>query len=315
MNGPSAPKRLLPDFRTKIINPVLDKEFTLRMRTPRSMWALLFYLAAIGVLTFGLLSIFRFDYGLGVSVFEPSRSRTLFLFISVAQLGLIAFMTPGLTAGVISGERERQTLNLLLVTQQSSTGIILSKLIASLAFMTLLVISTLPVFSIVFLYGGISPGQVATVFAFYLFTMLAFGSFGVLFSTLVKRTMLSVIASYGLTVFAYGGTAFLYLVLVLLVENLSSGQANPPAYYGWPGFLLGLNPAAALVSIFEPDLSDRVFRVGVNGYQIGVPIRLWQEYFIVYGVLAVIAVVLSIRHVRPLPRKKRSKAAAKHKSG
>jgi ABC-type transport system involved in multi-copper enzyme maturation permease subunit len=304
MNGPSAPKRMPPEFGAKLINPVLGKEFTLRMRTPRSMWALLFYLAAIGVLAFGLLFIFRLDYGLGMSVFEPERSRMLFLFISVAQLGLIAFMTPGLTAGVISGERERQTLNLLLVTQQSSTGIILSKLVSSLAFMTLLVISTLPVFSIVFLYGGISPGQVATVFAFYLFTMLAFGSFGVLFSTLMRRTMLSVIASYGLTLILYGGTAFLYVVLGLMVERLTAGQLNPPAYYGWTGFLMGLNPAAALVSIFVPDLSDQVFRIGMAGRQIGAPIQLWQEYFIVYTVLAVIAILLSIRHIRPVPRRK-----------
>ena len=308
MNGRSAQKRLSPNVGTKLINPVLGKEFTLRMRTPRSMWALLFYLAAIGILAFGLLFIFRIDYGPGAPVFDPSRSRTLFLFISVAQLGLVAFMTPGLTAGVISGERERQTLNLLLVTQQSSASIILSKLVSSLAFMTLLVVSTLPVFSIVFLYGGISPGQVATVFAFYLFTMLAFGSFGILFSTLLKRTMLSVIASYGLTLFMYGGTVFLYIVFGILIDGLTANPANAPGYYGWNGFLMGLNPAAALVSIFEPELTDSVFRIGLNGSRTGAPIRLWQEYFIVYTVLAVTAILLSIRRIRPVPRKKGNKA-------
>jgi ABC-type transport system involved in multi-copper enzyme maturation permease subunit len=309
MNGPSAANRPPRDWRAKLINPVLGKEFTLRMRTPRSMWALLFYLIAIGILAFGMLFIFRLDYGLGAGVFDPSRSRTMFLFVSIAQLGLIAFMTPGLTAGVISGEREKQTLNLLLVTQQSNSSIILSKLVSSLAFMTLLVIATMPIFSVVFLYGGISPGQVGTVFAFYLFTMLAFGSFGILFSTLMKRTMLSVIASYGLTLFLYGGTAFLYLVLGLLIENLSANQTNPPGYYGWIGYLLGLNPAAALVSIFEPEFSDSMFRAGLRGRTTGAPIELWQEYFIVYAVLTVIAILLSIRHIRPVRKRKRKKGA------
>jgi hypothetical protein len=67
---------------------------------------------------------------------------------------------------------------------------------------------------------------------------------------------------------------------------------------------MGLNPAAALVSIFVPDLSDQVFRIGMAGRQIGAPIQLWQEYFIVYTVLAVIAILLSIRHIRPVPRRK-----------
>jgi hypothetical protein len=312
MNGPSSAKRLLPELRTRLINPVLGKEFTLRMRTPRSMWALLFYLASIGILAFGFLYVFQIDYVIGTTVFDPGRSRTMFLFISIAQLGLIAFMTPGLTAGVVSGEREKQTLNLLLVTQQSSTSIILSKLVSSLSFMTLLVISTVPVFSIVFLFGGISPGQVGTVFAFYLFTMLSFGSFGVLFSTLMKRTMLSVITSYGLTLFMYGGTAFLFLILNLIIENGLSGQTSAPAYYGWIGYLMGLNPAAALVSIFEPGLSDSIFRAG---WRLGMansanaPIQLWQEYFIVYSVLTVIAILLSIRRIRPVPNRKRKKVA------
>jgi len=308
MSGQSAAKRLLHSWRTKLINPVLGKEFTLRMRTPRSMWALLFYLTAIGILAFGFLYVFRIDYGIASGAFDPGRSRTMFLFISIAQLGLIAFMTPGLTAGVVSGEREKQTLNLLLTTQQSSTSIILSKLFASLSFMTLLVISTMPVFSIVFLYGGISPGQVATVFAFYLFTMLAFGSFGVLFSTLMRRTMLSVITSYGLTVFLYGGTAFLYLILGMMLESTMVNQPNAPGYYSWLGYLMGLNPVAALASIFEPELSRGAFRVGWSGQMARPPIELWQEYFLVYSVMTVAAILLSIRHIRPVLKRKRRKA-------
>jgi ABC-type transport system involved in multi-copper enzyme maturation permease subunit len=304
VNGQSAAKRPPQEWRAKLINPVLGKEFTLRMRTPRSMWALFFYLTAIGILAFGFLAIFGLNSRTGA--YDPAQSRSMFLFISVAQLGLIAFMTPGLTAGVVSGEREKQTLNLLLVTQQSSTSIILSKLASSLAFMTLLVVSTLPVFSIVFLYGGISPGQVGTVFVFYLFTMLAFGSFGVMFSTFLRRTMLSVITSYGLTVFLYGGTAFCYLVLNLLTASYTANQTSPPVIVNWIGFLLmGINPVAALISIFDSELSDSVFRSGFTGPQSEAPVELWLVYFIIYTLLAVVAILQSIRHIRPVPKKRK----------
>ena len=72
--------------------------------------------------------------------------------LSVLQLALIVFITPGLTAGVISSERERQTLNMLLTTTQSSTSIIIGKLVSSVAYLLLLMIASLPLYSIVFLY-------------------------------------------------------------------------------------------------------------------------------------------------------------------
>jgi len=46
-------------WRSRLINPVLGKEFTLRMRTVRSMWALFFYLLAIGLLALGYLYVTR----------------------------------------------------------------------------------------------------------------------------------------------------------------------------------------------------------------------------------------------------------------
>ncbi|MBW5448063.1 ABC transporter permease subunit [Cohnella sp. CFH 77786] len=292
------------DWRKVLINPVLGKEITLRMRTVRSMWALFFYLLAIGIGALGFLYVTHMNNN--PNVFNPDSSRTMFIFISLAQLGLIAFMAPGLTAGIVSGERERQTLNLLLTTQQSSSSIILSKLLASLAFMVLIVVATMPVYSIVFLYGGISPSQLAMVFLFYLFVMLALGAFGILFSTLFKRTMISVIVSYGVTLFAFGGTAFLYFILQSVMQNAYRGMN---ADYGWIGHLLGLNPAAALYSIFDPSISRFAFRTyAVAGSQgsLNPPIQLWQEFLIVYSVLTVVAVVVSVRSIRPRLKRKKS---------
>ncbi|WP_314001322.1 ABC transporter permease [uncultured Paenibacillus sp.] len=297
-------------WRSKLINPVLGKEFTLRMRTPRSMWALFFYLLAIGLLALGFLYVTRMS-GSSANAFNPEESRMMFIFISFVQLGLIAFMAPGLTAGVISGEREKQTLNLLLTTQQSSAGIVISKLVSSLSFMVLITLATMPVYSIVFLFGGISPGQVGMVFLFYMFTMLALGSFGILFSTLFKRTMLAVIVTYGITLFLFGGTAFLYLVLSETMQQMTrSGSGAAGGGYGWIGHLLAMNPAAALYSIFDPDITRSAFRMRWNGS--GTPgrqpaLQLWQEFLIIYSVLIIAAVLTAIRYIRPRLKKKGKK--------
>jgi len=236
----------------------------------------------------------------------------MFIFISFVQLGLIAFMAPGLTAGVISGEREKQTLNLLLTTQQSSASIVISKLVSSLSFMALITLATMPVYSIVFLFGGISPGQLGMVFLFYWFTMLALGSFGILFSTLFKRTMLAVIVAYGITLFLFGGTAFLYLIVSQIMEEMTRSSGGAPGDFGWIGHLLALNPGAALYSVFDPEMRRWVLRMNKNSggsLSTGQPaLQLWQEFLIIYSILIIAAVLTAIRSVRPRLNKKSKRA-------
>lgn len=297
MAAHSRSESTLRSWQNKLINPVLDKEFRLRMRSPRAMFAMMFYLFSIGALGLGYIYVTnvlgtRYDQG-----FNPDQSREMFYFIAFAQLGLIAFMAPGLTAGAISGEREKQTLNLLLTTQQSSTTIIISKLISSLGFMILVVLSTLPIYSIVFLYGGISPRELALVFLFYIFTMFALGSFGIMFSTLFKRTMISVIVTYGFGLLLFVGTFLLWLLLRGIFEQLYGG-GNAPML--WIGHVLGFNPGAAMLSMFMPDVSLTAFNVRwTNSNRGSAPIELWVEYLIFYTVLSATAIWISIRYIRP----------------
>ncbi len=286
------------NWQQRLINPVLNKEFRLRMRTFRSALALLVYLLVIGLFALAFIYINMRGFN-GTNSFNPNQSREMFYFISVAQLILIAFMTPGLTAGIISGEREKQTLNMLLTTQQSSSTIIISKLVSSLSFMLLVIIATLPVYSIVFLFGGISPWQLFLVFLFYIFTMIVLGAFGILFSTLFKRTMISVVVTYGVTLFIFGGTGLLYLFFTEIFIRGSSARGVTGGY-SWTGFIIGLNPVISLISIFEPDMSKDVFRPrGGNTQNFTPPIRLWLEFVIVYTGLAAVAVFVAIRKIRP----------------
>ncbi len=275
------------NWRHRFINPVLEKEIRLRMRTFRSPLAIMLYLVTIGLLALGFMFMMMNGFN-GTRVLNPENSRALFYFLCGAQLVLISFVVPGLTAGVISGEREKQTLNMLLTTQQSSTTIIVSKLIASVSFMMLIIIATLPIYSIVFLYGGISPSQLISVFLYYIFVMIVFGSFGVLFSTLFKKTVISIITTYGVMLFFYGFTG---IAAIFLAEILRSSNSLVP------GFILSLNPMAALISIFEPGFSEDVFNRQIPWLQ------LWHVFIPVFTILSAGAILLSIRYLRPVLRK------------
>ncbi|WP_042160648.1 ABC transporter permease [Paenibacillus gorillae] len=287
------------NWRSRLINPVLDKEFRLRMRTARSMWTMFAYLFAIGLMALCAIYLTQ-ELGSSSASFNPERSRILFYFLSFAQLGLITFMAPGLTAGVISGEREKQTLNLLLTTQQSSTTIILSKLVSSLGFMVLIVVSTIPVYSMVFLYGGISPSQLFQVFIYYFFMMIMLGSLGILFSTLFKRTMISVIVTYGVTLFIYVGTLLIFYVALSVTGNAANNAVNP-AVYNWIGHILAWNPGVALYTILDPSAAGQIYEIYNRGQQASQkPVfQLWHEFMIIYALISAGALWLSIVKLRP----------------
>ncbi|AOZ92187.1 ABC transporter permease [Paenibacillus crassostreae] len=296
------------NWSKKLINPVLDKEIRLRMRTPRAMLSVLSYILVLGFIAMGFIYITMYlnNSNGGTQQFNSGMSQMMFYVLSFAQLLMIAFMAPALTAGVISSEREKQTLSMLLTTQQSSMTIILSKLLSSLGFMALIVIATLPVYSIVFLFGGISPSQLVSLFLFYLFVMLLLGSLGVMFSTIFKRTIISIIVTYSVGIFIFLITGLLYLFLISMWQGNYGGSVAAPTF-SWVGFILGLNPAGAMLSLFDPTFSKTIFYVRGSTINTEAPMQLWVEFVLVYTVVIIGSLWVSIRSIRPVRRRKKHK--------
>ena len=273
-------------MKTLLINPVLNKEIKLRLRSLKSFLGILFYLATLGVIAIGFIYITTMHSQSGY--IRPEESRYMFTVLSMVQLALIMFMTPGLTAGVISGERERQTLNMLLTTEQSSTSIILSKLISSVAFLFLMISASLPLYSIVFLYGGVSPGVLLATFGLYVMTIITIGSVGILFSTILQKTIVSMIATYGVALFLTAGTGFLTMFAMTAFYMGTGTQTNPAPY-----FMIMSNPAFVLLTIFEPNMKDEF----VN--RTGIDFPFWISFVISFGVITAVSLWISISKLRP----------------
>ncbi|HET7521732.1 MAG TPA: ABC transporter permease [Bacillales bacterium] len=281
-------------WQAVFMNPVLNKEVKLRFRSFKSFLGILFYLfvlAAVALLFIYMETVSVNRYG----GFRAGESRMMFMVLSVVQMLLIAFMTPGLTAGAISGERERQTLNILLTTRQSSTAIILSKLFSSLAYLLLIVVASLPVYALVFLYGGVSPGMVISTFGIFVLTMFTFGSFGVMFSTLIRKTIVSMITSYGVALFLLAGSVFLFFFLGELFFDARTvvGPGQQPPVHITPYVLAMINPIVVMLSLFQGGIFFDVGRLS------GIDIPLWQGFAASYLGMAVIAMLIAIRRLRP----------------
>ena len=272
-----------------LINPVLNKEIRLRFRSFKSFLGVFFYLLVCGAAS---LAFIFMETSLSYDGFTATDSRNLFMVLSIGQLGLIIFMAPGLTAGAISGEREMQTLNILLTTQQSSTSIILSKLFSSVAYLVLLLLASLPLYSVVFLYGGVSPEMVFITFGFHLLAIFTIGSLGVMFSTLIQRTMVATITTYGVMLFLVVGTFVLFLLSFQFVMQQNAGGLSQGTSY-LPFLALMFNPIAVLVSVFQPAIFNFVFQAA------GTTLPLWQGFVAAYILIGICALFVSFNRLRP----------------
>ena len=170
------------------VNAVLGKELTTRMRGWRAAAIITGYLAFLAAVSLAVLSSPNVPQSYAESA---NLGKNLFTWLAGFQMALIIFVTPASTADAISGERQRQTLDLLLATRLSSLSIVLGKLVAGLAFDLLLILCSLPLFSLVFLFGGVSPDQFVSMFVVFLATTLLLGSLALFISTVTVRSHVS----------------------------------------------------------------------------------------------------------------------------
>ncbi|MDF2927560.1 MAG: hypothetical protein K0R57_6474 [Paenibacillaceae bacterium] len=260
-------------MRKARINPMPQTEFRQRLCSVRSASAVLTYVLVLVLLAAGYVHSTGPN---GASIFSAGSSRDLFYFLSGVQMALIGLAAPGLAAGRSGGGRKKQPLNIESTAVQSSFAVIMYKLLSSIGFMMLLVIATFPVYSLVLLSGGIAPSLLLALFLLYLFVVLVLGAAGVFFSTLFRKTMIAVIATYGAALLIFAGTG----LAAIFLSAVSAGNSGD----SWgPGLALGLNPMAALLGILNPEFSQEVFGPGS-------PVQLWHIFFPAYG-LAITALL------------------------
>ena len=104
-------------------------------------------------------------------------AQRLFDMFFLGQFFLVALVAPSFAAGSITGEKERKTYEMLLASPLQPTSILVGKLLSSLTYLVILILSSLPLMILCFLLGGILLSEIARA---YLILILAAGTFGLL---------------------------------------------------------------------------------------------------------------------------------------
>jgi ABC-type transport system involved in multi-copper enzyme maturation permease subunit len=227
------------------LNPVLARELKQRMRG-RHVWLVVtLYLALLAViLRWVYVAVAREDAfgGRGSLLASATAGRAIFEWLLFFMLLLVCFIVPGLTAGAISGERERQTMVALQLTLLRPRSIVIGKLLASLAFVVLLIIASLPLVTVPFLVGGVALPEVVKGLWMVLITAVTLACLTLACSAVLRRTQTATVVAYGLTLGLVLGTLMVY------------GAQQIPRASGTPRprpWILALNPFAATADVVE----------------------------------------------------------------
>src|SRR5207302_7760291 len=108
-------------------------------------------------------------------------------------------------------------------------SIIWGKYLSSLAGVAWLLIVPVPIFSLVFLFGGVDLYQIVSAFLVTAVTAMTLGFVGVAFSTVMRRTLAATVASYGAAFVLLAGTLLWGAVFPTEVDASVTTLPAPPA--------------------------------------------------------------------------------------
>lgn len=322
-------------------NPIFESSMKRRMRSWRAPLLITLYCLFLIIVCGGALKTLNSDT---VTLGQLRAGLEAYIYLAVMQFMLVVLVAPALTTGAISGERERQTLDLLLCTRVSALRIVMGKLLSSVCFLALMIITSLPIMAVTMFFGGVSIWQMLLMELFLFITALACCAIGIFCSALFKRTVTATVVAY-LAIFAIGVGTLLFPLLfqatdldTALSYAYSSGSSvSSMSYYGggavytsvintgadvaMPSALsmvpkmLFINPAVGLFSLLieQTGLLQRTFGNylgyrGSNLYSLFEQIGSFATInMIVLVVTSIILTSIAALFVKPMGRKAKKK--------
>ncbi|MEO8511383.1 MAG: ABC transporter permease subunit [Chloroflexota bacterium] len=245
----SAPREFL-----SAVGTIMVKELRSRMRGRRAFVVLTVYLAILALIAYGAYVVIvpnaQAQGGFGGPVNASAMvGQAIFILLSVFQLLLVCFIAPAFTAGAVSLEREKQTLDLLISTPMRPGAIIVGKLLAALAFVFLMILAAVPLSALVLLYGGAEAEDIVRQQVVLLATAVGLGAIGLFFSALIKRTQAATVLTYITMLALTVGTILLFVFWSALIVRGNEEAGRFGGNDRAPEWLVYPNPVIAMTDV------------------------------------------------------------------
>ncbi len=207
-------------------NPIVKKDLQVSARSMRLSWGVFAYEA---VLTMAFLLALAVIQQESRSIYTTGNvyGYLIYLFpvLSVAQVCIVALIVPVITASSISGEKERQTFDIMLTTCMSPFSIVLGKVATAVLRILFFVAAGMPIMALAFVAGGLSWSYLFYFVLTIILLSLLSGSIGILCSSLCRRSITAVVLSYVFYFFIYILTFLPVILRALLTDGERMGES------------------------------------------------------------------------------------------
>ena len=198
---------------TEFLGPIFAKEIIEIARRWRYYLCRTVYavsLLLVMLIAWEQYQVFAARVGIGNSL--ARFAGVVFTATSHIQYWAVYLLVPAFLCGVVAGEREERTLELLFITPLSDREIVLGKLFSRVAAMVCVILCGVPVVSLIMLFGGVAPESIWRVLAATLLAIFFAGSHAVYFSVIANGPMEALTRTYvafffwlaGLPILAWG---------------------------------------------------------------------------------------------------------------
>lgn len=297
------------------MNPVYKRETTVSSRSFRLALIIMVFNGILALVA--LLNMYSVVARVKMTAeIQYSSFLTLYVFVSVVEFVMLMFIMPALTAGSVSGERERQTLDLMLTTTMKPSDIILGKLSASFSTMFILIVSSFPLLAVSFVYGGITFYDVCMLLLCYVAVALLSGSMGICFSAIFKRSTIATVVTYGILILIAAGTyavnAFVLSISQMNINNTylnNVGSMTQQANSGGFLYLLLINPVATFYVMISGQAGDNQVTGNLSRWFGPHPENFVMKNWVLISiliqlVLSAVFLLIAIRAIDPMKKKR-----------
>ncbi|MDE6518014.1 MAG: hypothetical protein K2L18_09235, partial [Acetatifactor sp.] len=137
------------------LNPIVKKDVRVQARSMKICWGVFAYELILALVFFLAMSIIQ-----GNSRYSTDNiySAMVWLYpvLAVTQLMILGLVVPVKTASSISGERERQTFDIMMTTSMTPFSVIVGKVMTAIVQSMFYVVASMPVMALSFIIGGMS---------------------------------------------------------------------------------------------------------------------------------------------------------------
>lgn len=275
------------------------------MRGFRAFAILIVYLSLVSGLA---LLIYALYGSSGASATEGSAiGKMLFGGVFLGEMLLACLIGPAFTSGAISGERERQTWDLLRMTLLKPRQIVMGKLGSTVAFLLLLLAASAPLQSLAFLMGGVTLVEIILGSVLLIASTITFSALGMFFSSSSRRTLGATMITYAITLAILIGLPVIAMYIlpsisVFVLFGSMSGSSSSAALEGVllliGGLFICLNPIATAVAteiiLLEKGSPFFYMQYLSGGSSVPVP-SPWIVHTILYLIASILLILLSVR--------------------